>query len=111
MALKLTITDTAALLPAAVVPRIVLYVKLGGINFNAITNAATLPLTYRQFDEQTGQPVGDWLHLPLPSYAELLLPRQLMMDTTKSPYTNSYEAAAEFLRNICGAAATVESLD
>ena len=110
MALKLTLLNAPALLPACIVPDLTLYVKLGGLNFNAITGAASCPLTYRNFDATTGGAVGDWLLLPLPTTATILFPRQLMMSKEQSPYAICYEAAAELLRGVCGEGATVENL-
>ena len=110
MALKLTITNATPLLPSSIVPSMVLYVKLGGLNFNAFTNAASLPLTYRYFDQDTGGPIGDWLSLPLPQSAPIILPRFLMMSKDRSPFEISYEEAAKYLKGICGDNATIEDV-
>lgn len=110
MALKLTITDTAALLPGSPVPYLVLYVKLAGLDFNAFTNTARLPLAYRMFDPETSGPVGDWLALPLPTAAKVAMPRVLMSSCEKSPFQQCYIEAANYLQEICGDSATVEDL-
>ena len=54
--------------------------------------------------------MGDWLQLPLPASAPVMLPRLLMMNKGVSAYALCYAEAATFLRGICGAGATIEDL-
>lgn len=109
MALKITLKNAQILLPSSIAPSLTLYVKLGGLNFNAFTGMASIPLTYRYYDGANG-PVGDWLLLPLPASAEILFPRQLMMSTTESPFAICYETAAALLQRLCGPDTIIENL-
>jgi hypothetical protein len=110
MAIKLTLPPSSRSLFNSSSQTLRYYVKIAGLHFLTEQSDCTVPLSYRELDDQD-QPVGPFLSLTsLPASATIWNPRELMMSTTRSAYELAYEAVALHLRNTMGAEPLLENL-